>query len=328
MAEKPSAGHNIGELLLREGLITEAQLDSTLARRRETDLPLVRLLVENGYLEETRRMNFFKRHFGVPIVSLGTAKIDALLYSYIPGVLAKKHRCVPIKLDRDGLVVAMEDPSDLVFLDNLKEIAGVRVKPVVASSAEILEALDGYPQPQAIEVAKILPDKFDPVARFMTVAFWPLMSSLVLAGIAALIVYSEDTQKYVQNLMGGNTAARSSQVFSLFLYFFLSWGIWTLIMFEVGGLVFDDLSWREEKEVGPEKVRGKAILLSILGGWLGLDRLYLGYKRMGILKLCTLGLLGIWWLADAFFLVTGSVPDAAGRRLVAKAPQSNGAFHD
>jgi hypothetical protein len=54
------------------------------------------------------------------------------------------------------------------------------------------------------------------------------------------------------------------------------------------------------------------ILISFFLGTLGIDRFYLGYTGLGILKLITLGLCGIWWLIDLIMLVTGSLKDSNG----------------
>ena len=316
MAQRSSAGHNIGELLLREGLITEAQLDLALVRQRDTEQPLVRILVESGFLEDTKRLNFFKRHFGAPVVLIEPEKLDALLYTYIPGPIARKHHLVPVKLDRDGLVVAMEDPSDLVLLDNLKEIAGLRIKPVVSSTADIIEALKGYPAEKPVEsTAAPKAQRFDWVTRLLSFTFMPFMSLAVLFGILALLYYSPAAQAKYAEYLGRDSATKSSQIFSLFLYFFLSWGVYTIIVYEIVGLVFDDMEWRDPADVGESRQRGRALLYSIFLGWLGVDRFYLGYSRLGALKLVTLGLFGIWWILDVIALVGRDVPDAAGRRL-------------
>ena len=55
-----------------------------------------------------------------------------------------------------------------------------------------------------------------------------------------------------------------------------------------------------------------AVLLSLFVGILGIDRFYLGYTGLGILKLITCGGLGIWALIDLILIVMGRLPDANG----------------
>jgi RNA polymerase subunit RPABC4/transcription elongation factor Spt4 len=58
-----------------------------------------------------------------------------------------------------------------------------------------------------------------------------------------------------------------------------------------------------------------ALLLSIFLGGLGVDRFYLGYIGLGILKLITGGGFGIWWLIDVILIATNKLKDSEGREL-------------
>ena len=58
-----------------------------------------------------------------------------------------------------------------------------------------------------------------------------------------------------------------------------------------------------------------AVFLSFFFGMQGFDRFYLGYKKLGIIKMITAGGLGVWWIVDFIMILTGKLPDAEGGKL-------------
>jgi TM2 domain-containing membrane protein YozV len=64
-----------------------------------------------------------------------------------------------------------------------------------------------------------------------------------------------------------------------------------------------------------DKDWGSALLLSIFLGWLGIDRFYLGYTGLGVLKLVTGGACGVWCLVDSILIAVNKLPDSNGKLL-------------
>ena len=60
------------------------------------------------------------------------------------------------------------------------------------------------------------------------------------------------------------------------------------------------------------KSKSFAIILALLFGWSGADRFYLGYFGVGLLKLCTFGALGIFWIVDLIFIAIGRLEPKNG----------------
>jgi len=218
----------LGEILLREGLVTDSQLTTALQVAKETEKCLGRVLVEMGLITERVRMRILQQKLGFDIVHINPQRIDRMVLDYLPKSIATKHRLAPVRLDLDTLVVAMEDPTDVMALDDLKAITGFRVRPVIAGIEEIEAVLRDYPEKE--EVVEV---RTGPPAWFRILGD-AILLALLLAPIFFLLFYVSGNPELRSHY------ARQGASFSvdIFIFVLLGYGIYAVIAFEIWALIF------------------------------------------------------------------------------------------
>lgn len=219
------SGGNLGDLLLREGLVNDDTLEKALRRQRDTSLPLGRILVEMNAISESVKLNFFQKTFGHDIVSLEDHTITPVLAETIPYDVATRYHVIPYKIDGETLVVAMEDPSDLVLLDNLKAQTGFRIRPVIASSNDIQNALALHP---GADDEDYVPTTGNPVVKYL---FFPLASFIPLGVVIGLLIMNDNFQNIMNHPPWGMTTG--NMIFAMVLI----WGLWMLLIYEIDGIL-------------------------------------------------------------------------------------------
>ena len=134
----------LGELLVRENLISLQQLQKAQAEQRKTGARIGSLLVKSGAIAEGDLTQFLSKQYGVPAISLKDFDIDDEVLKLIPKPTAEKHQVVPVNRAGSSLIVAMSDPSNIFAIDEIKFHTGYNVEPVVASEVAIKEAIEHY----------------------------------------------------------------------------------------------------------------------------------------------------------------------------------------
>ncbi len=134
----------LGELLVRENLISLQQLHKAQDEQRKTGGRIGSLLVRQGAIAEHDLTNFLSKQYGVPAISLKDFDIDEEVVKLIPKATADKHQVVPVNRAGSSLIVAMSDPSNIFAIDDIKFLTGYNVEVVVASEQAIKEAIDKY----------------------------------------------------------------------------------------------------------------------------------------------------------------------------------------
>ena len=132
----------LGELLVRKGLITEAQLREALKEQARTGERLGQVLLRRGYLKEEDLVRALATQQQAEVVHLGQVEADPEAVALVGGRFARKHLVFPYRLDGHRLYVAMANPGDLKLIDELRYMTGREVVPQLASDSEILHALN------------------------------------------------------------------------------------------------------------------------------------------------------------------------------------------
>jgi type IV pilus assembly protein PilB len=134
----------LGELLVRENLVSLQQLQKAQDEQRKTGGRIGSLLVKQGAIAEHDLTSFLSKQYGVPAISLKDFDIDEDVVKLIPRATAEKHQLVPVNRAGSSLIVAMGDPSNIFAVDDIKFLTGYNVEVVVASEQAIKEAIDRY----------------------------------------------------------------------------------------------------------------------------------------------------------------------------------------
>ncbi len=134
----------LGELLVRENLISLQQLQQAQEEQRKSGGRLGYNLTKLGYIEENELTQFLSKQYGVPAINLSEFEIDQEVIRLVPREVAEKHQVIPVNRAGASLIVAMADPSNIFAIDDLKFLTGYNIEPVIASETAIMTAVDRY----------------------------------------------------------------------------------------------------------------------------------------------------------------------------------------
>jgi type IV pilus assembly protein PilB len=134
----------LGDLLVREKIITPEQLNTALKAQKESGghTRLGSTLVQLGYVSDEEVTNFLSRQYGVPAINLQYFEIDPSVVKLIPEETAKRYQILPLSRVGAALTIAMVDPTNVFAMDDIKFMTGFNIEPVVASEPAIAEAIE------------------------------------------------------------------------------------------------------------------------------------------------------------------------------------------
>lgn len=133
----------LGQLLVRRGLITPEALDAAVVEQERNGRPLGRVLIDRGAISEADLVRALAEQVGFDFVDLAERSVDPSVATVVPESLARRYQALPIGWRDDGkLVVAFADPSNVFAIDDIRALTGADIHTVVSPPAQVRAAID------------------------------------------------------------------------------------------------------------------------------------------------------------------------------------------
>jgi type IV pilus assembly protein PilB len=131
----------IGDILVESKIITPNQLQNALEMQRQGGGRLGEILVKQGLLKYDVVLDLIGKQLGVPIVNLKGLVIEQEVLDLVPENLAKGRNIIPVEVDGDKLVIVMGHPEDIISIDEISSITGLKICIALGNPSDIEEAI-------------------------------------------------------------------------------------------------------------------------------------------------------------------------------------------
>ncbi|MFC1658454.1 GspE/PulE family protein [Candidatus Omnitrophota bacterium] len=148
----------LGEILQKRFSISRAQWQECLKEQEKTGLSLVRIITEKGLANEENLLECLSQQLKIPYVKISAEDIDSRLIKSIPAKFVTHYNFVPIQKQGNTLKIAINDPLDVLLLDEIKLFLKQEVSPVIASRRDILDSIKNAYGLGADTLEKIAPE--------------------------------------------------------------------------------------------------------------------------------------------------------------------------
>ncbi len=134
----------IKEILIRDKLISQEDLQYALGEQKKTGEELNKILVRLKLIDEDTLTHLLSQDLGYPLISISRLKIDPELIKIIPKDIAVKYQIMPISVMGDRLTLAMADPLNIFAIDNIKALTGYTINPIISKGRDIEKTIEKY----------------------------------------------------------------------------------------------------------------------------------------------------------------------------------------
>lgn len=131
----------LGEMLVDAHILSQDKVEEAVKLQANSGKRLGAVLLENGYITETQLIDVLKIQLGIDFIDVNKETIDPSMASIVPKSIAEQYHVVPIKLEKDKLILAMEDPLNFRALEAVKQITKYKVTPYIAYASAVERAI-------------------------------------------------------------------------------------------------------------------------------------------------------------------------------------------
>jgi type IV pilus assembly protein PilB len=142
--DKGKGSQKLGQILLKEGIITQHQLDEAIRINEKSNIQLGRILVKLGHVENKAVVECLARKYNFPVINIEEHNIPEKVIKQIPYELAKKHFAIPIDYKDNTLIIAMSDPNDSTAIEDIQFKTNLSIKATLSTENSIIDAFRKY----------------------------------------------------------------------------------------------------------------------------------------------------------------------------------------
>src|SRR5438874_1464298 len=132
-----ASSRRLGEFLVERKVLSRDDLEHALAIEASDGVPLAKILISEQLVGERDMVAAIAHQMGIPFFDFEHRPVNPMVDRLIPAELARRHMAVAVDIDGTELLVAMEDPSDQETVQQLQEVTGWAVKPVLAVRSDV-----------------------------------------------------------------------------------------------------------------------------------------------------------------------------------------------
>lgn len=137
-----SLKERLKEILIRDKIISQADLDRALEEQKKSGGELSKILVKLNLIDENELTLLLSQGLGLPPIDITRLKIDPEVVKIISQEVATNYQIIPVSKIGDNLTLAMADPLNIFVIDNVKTLTGLQINPIIGRSKDILQAID------------------------------------------------------------------------------------------------------------------------------------------------------------------------------------------